>query len=201
MTDLFGYEDEKKTETPKPLGDAGIAKALYSEREPKPAADPAEKREAPVPIERKPPSKGPRADAELSVALYGEPQDENYAKVDTNGRVENLLRDVDGRIMFRSFDSRESLISMYPTALSNADLRNTVLPGLPDGDLRGADLRGATIRDIRGCDLRGAILDSSTDISGADFDRTKLDTETFEMLTRCKGFKQAKRLGRPLKAG
>ena len=182
-----------------------IARTLYgkeAEEELVEQVDDTGKPEETAPGERREISKGPRADAELSAALYGEPQDENYAKVDTNGNVENLVRDVDGRIMFRSFhQTRESLIGSNPYALTNADLRNTVLPNLPDGDLRGADLRGATLKDVRGCDLRGAILDSTTDISQGDFAGCRIDTETFEALTRCRGFKSgAKRLGRPLKA-
>lgn len=179
-----------------------MGEALYgADREPKsfaPAKPPPEMK----PMEREPPVTGPRSNEELGEALYGPAQDENYAKIDGQGNLENIVRDVDGRIRFRSFDnSRESQISTNPKALVNSDLRGMIIPDIPDGDLRGADLRGATLKDVRGCDLRGAILDGTTDISGADFDRTTLDTETFDELAKCRGFKQARRLARPLRSG
>ena len=190
----------EKNEPRKPMSDEEAGEILYgSAREPKSFAP--VKAPPPIVATAHPPVGGLAFEKKLQTALYGEEQDENYAKTDGQGRIENLIRDVDSRVMFRSFDNtRESMISQYSKALANADLRNMELPTLHEGDLRGSNCRGATLHDVRGCDLRGMLVDSSTDISQADFAGCRIDIETFDELVKCKGFKQAKRLGRPLKA-
>ena len=181
-TDLFEYEE--------PLGDAGIADALYN----KGKEGGQEPRKAPPPLKQ-----GPESDQRIGEALYP-PHNDNYPRTDAAGQPEAILRDVDGRIALRGFtDGRsEALAAQYPTALSNMDLRDLELPELPGADLRGADLQGATLGNLQRADIRGIKVSPETDIGQADFTLARLRTEDFEALKQCKGWQTARGLGRPL---
>jgi len=181
-TDLFEYEE--------PLGDAGIADALYN----KGKEGGQEPRKAPPPLKQ-----GPESDQRIGEALYP-PHNDNYPRTDAAGQPEAILRDVDGRIALRGFtDGRpEALAAQYPTALCNVDLRDLVLGDLSGGDLRGANLEGATLGNLSRADIRGIRVSAETDIGQADFTMCRLRTEDFEALKQCIGFDKARGLGRPL---
>ena len=180
--------------------DAEIAKALYGRDEPEEEVT-DQVAEATEEAEKEAPKA--RTDAELAEVLYGPPHDPRYPKIDTNGTVEDIVRDIDGRILLRGFvDGRpEALLSRNPGLLSHADLHGMQLPDLPKADLREANARGATLGDVSGADLRGIDVDSNTDIGNANFAGAKIDSETYNRLTQCKGFRTARALGRPLRSG
>ena len=172
--------------------DAELARDLYGQAQEEQPAEPEEAKEPPK----------ARTDQELGEVLYGKPNNPRYPKMDTNGTVEDIVRDIDGRIMLRGFvdGHPERLLSWHPNALAHADIHEMKLPDLPGADLREANAKGAVLGDVSGADLRGLQVDSETDISNANFAGAKIDTETFEALTRCRGFETARALGRPLKS-
>jgi hypothetical protein len=178
--------------------DAELGKVLYSKQAEDLVKDEQEEQEeAP---ERQPMAQGAEADKKIAEALYGKPWNPRYPKLDAaSHRVEDIIRDVDGRIMLRGWaDGKvENLVAENASLLAHADLSGMQLPPLPNGDLREADLRGTKLGNLQRADIRGIVVDETTDISEADFAWTKMTTEDFERLKGCRGFDTARNLARP----